>query len=208
MPHFSQIARSAGVSVAVTLYLAPHPHLCVPVSHSTNSVMPGICVADGQFSSAATWWCPAHPDHRTSSARPARALPDVPLFLNGTLFHYRDIPVSLVSYHHPASSKARQNRSFCAALCQEHQTTTFLGTSPATACFADFAPGIKIGQCRPARCTTLAISKVACRPRLHQQTILELGNGQLGPAALIAALYPSDQRREHNTLCHRMSVCC
>ena len=52
IPHFSQVARSGGVSVTVTLYLAPHLHLCVPVSHSTNSVMPGICVVAGQFSSA------------------------------------------------------------------------------------------------------------------------------------------------------------
>jgi hypothetical protein len=39
VPHFSQLTLSAGVSVTVTLYLAPQAHLCVPVSHSTNSVM-------------------------------------------------------------------------------------------------------------------------------------------------------------------------
>jgi hypothetical protein len=38
VPHFSQLTLSAGVSVTVTLYLAPHAHFCVPVSHSTNSV--------------------------------------------------------------------------------------------------------------------------------------------------------------------------
>jgi hypothetical protein len=35
---FSQLTRSAGVSVTVTLYLAPQAHMCVPASHSTNSV--------------------------------------------------------------------------------------------------------------------------------------------------------------------------
>jgi hypothetical protein len=38
VPHFSQLTLSAGVSVTATLYSAPQAHLCVPVSHSTNSV--------------------------------------------------------------------------------------------------------------------------------------------------------------------------
>jgi hypothetical protein len=61
IPHFSQNARSGGASVTVTLYLAPHSHLCVPLSHSTNSVMIGLCAADGEFSKAATASCPIHP---------------------------------------------------------------------------------------------------------------------------------------------------
>jgi hypothetical protein len=43
VPHFSQLTLPVGVSITVTLYLAPQSQVCVPVSHSTNSVMPGIC---------------------------------------------------------------------------------------------------------------------------------------------------------------------
>src|ERR1700730_18112008 len=52
-------------------------------------------------------------------------------FLSGVLSHDRDISVGLVSYHLPASSKARQNRSFGSALCQQHEAMTFLSLSPA-----------------------------------------------------------------------------
>jgi hypothetical protein len=51
VPHFSQLTLSVGVSITVTLYLAPQSHVCVPVSHSTNSVMPGICAPNRSVSS-------------------------------------------------------------------------------------------------------------------------------------------------------------
>jgi hypothetical protein len=56
--------------------------------------------------------------------------PDHPLpFLSGFFFHDRDISVGLICYHLPTSHKARQNRSFSSALCQEHEAMTFLGVS-------------------------------------------------------------------------------
>jgi hypothetical protein len=95
-------------------------------------------------------------------------------FLSSVLFHDRDISVGLVGYHLPASCKARQNRSFGSALCQEHEAMTFLSLRPATACFAYFPLGVKIGQWRPARCTTREITKVGDWSRLHQSMIPEM----------------------------------
>jgi hypothetical protein len=39
---FSHVTLSVGPSITETLYSAPQPHLCIPVSHSMNSVMPRI----------------------------------------------------------------------------------------------------------------------------------------------------------------------
>jgi hypothetical protein len=47
VPHFSQVTLSVDASVTETLYLAPQSHLRVPVSHSMNSVMLGICALVG-----------------------------------------------------------------------------------------------------------------------------------------------------------------
>jgi hypothetical protein len=110
-----------------------------------------------------------------ATLRASRLLNEAPLsFLNRVFLHDRNISVCLVSNHLPASSKARQNRSFGPALRQEHETMTFLGMSPATACFAYFPLGIKIGQWRPARCTTRGITKVGDWSRLHQSMIPEM----------------------------------
>lgn len=47
VPHFSQVTRPLHALVTVTSYLAPQRHSCVPVNHSTNSVMSGMCAASG-----------------------------------------------------------------------------------------------------------------------------------------------------------------
>ena len=59
-------------------------------------------------------------------------LPVAPL--SGFCFHNRDVSVGLISYHFPASHKAGQDRGFGSALCQEHETVTFIGLGSAFIC--------------------------------------------------------------------------
>jgi hypothetical protein len=54
--------------------------------------------------------------------------------LSGFFFHNREVSVGLVSYHFPASHKAGQDRGFGSALCQEHETVTFIGLGSASIC--------------------------------------------------------------------------
>jgi hypothetical protein len=54
--------------------------------------------------------------------------------LSGVLFHDRDVSVGLISYHFPASHQAGQDRGFGSALCQEHETVTFIGLGAAPVC--------------------------------------------------------------------------
>jgi hypothetical protein len=51
VPHFSQVTSFVSASVTVTLYFAPQLQVCVPVSHSTNSVIQRICAPTHPFSS-------------------------------------------------------------------------------------------------------------------------------------------------------------
>jgi hypothetical protein len=59
--------------------------------------------------------------------------------LSGVLFHDRNIPVGLISYHFPAPREAGQNRGFGSALCQEHETMTFIGLSSASICVVHYS---------------------------------------------------------------------
>jgi hypothetical protein len=51
VPHFSQVTSFVSASVTVTLYFAPQLQVCIPVSHSTNSVILRICAPTHPFSS-------------------------------------------------------------------------------------------------------------------------------------------------------------
>jgi hypothetical protein len=73
-------------------------------------------------------------------------IPAALLFLSGFLFHDRDVSLGLISYHLPASGKARQNRSLGSALRQKHEAMTFISPGSATACFVHFPSGIKEGH--------------------------------------------------------------
>jgi hypothetical protein len=55
--------------------------------------------------------------------------------LSGFLFHDRGIPVGLISYHFPASSKARENCSLGSALRQKHAAMKLRGKGNASGKF-------------------------------------------------------------------------
>jgi hypothetical protein len=140
--------------------------ICVAIRQASSATIP---IAGHRQRGQVRW------KSAVATLRASRSLNEAPLsFLNRVFLHDRNISVCLVSNHLPASSKARQNRSFGPALRQEHETMTFLGMSPATACFAYFPLGVKIGQWRPARCTTREITKVGDWSRLHQSMIPEM----------------------------------
>jgi hypothetical protein len=128
-------------------------------------------------------------------------------FLSGFLFHDRKISVGLVSYHLPASSKARQNRSFGSALCQQHAAMAFLSLGPATTCFLHFPPGINIGQRRPPRHTRPKTTRAGYRWQLRQSKSQVPSIGLMRLADLIGAwCTPPIKGEEHNALCHRISA--
>jgi hypothetical protein len=54
--------------------------------------------------------------------------------LSGFFFHNRDVSVGLIGYRFPASHKAGQDRGFGSALCQQHETVTFIGLGSAPIC--------------------------------------------------------------------------
>ena len=68
IPHFSQVTSFVGASVTATLYFAPQTHVCVPVSHSTNSVMLRICAPTHSFSSELSWFSLIATELRTTLA--------------------------------------------------------------------------------------------------------------------------------------------
>jgi hypothetical protein len=126
-------------------------------------------------------------------------------FLSGVLFHDRDISVGLICNHLPATPKARQNRTFGSALCQEHEAMAFLGPCPAAICFFQFLSRIKGGHRRPSRYTRSGIPRLKGLRRSRRSIAVALATaGFAVPAEWIAAYRPPLQsRREHDTLCHR-----
>jgi hypothetical protein len=52
-------------------------------------------------------------------------------FLSGFLLHDRNISISLICNHLPATRQARQNRGFGSALRQKHEAMAFISLSSA-----------------------------------------------------------------------------
>ena len=118
-----------------------------------------------QFNVRRGYLCPDMRSQVRRFLQPDRPSRRALTFLCRVLLHDGDVSVCLVGNHFPASSKARQNRRFGPALRQEHKTVTFLGMSPAAACFVCFASGIKRGHWRPARYTRSAATRARDRSR-------------------------------------------
>jgi hypothetical protein len=120
-------------------------------------------------------------------------------FLSSVFFHDRDISVGLICNHLPASPEARQNRSLGSALSRKHKAITIFGLSPTTTRFVGLPLGAKKGQWRPAKYTRLKRSnpralRLQCLSRLERAS------------ARLEAWSTLRDRRERDTLCHRISA--
>jgi hypothetical protein len=66
--------------------------------------------------------------------------------LSSFALHDRDVSISLIGDHVPATGEAGEDGGLGAALRQKHQAMTFFGLGPATARLFYFPMGIKKGQ--------------------------------------------------------------
>jgi hypothetical protein len=137
-------------------------------------------------------------------ARPADRRCAALSLLRRVLFHDRDIAVGLVGDHLPASHQARQNRRLGSALRDKHETVTFLGLGPAPAGFVDLPLGAKKAQRRPARYTSPGKTKPRGRPVQCRSIAAATSAGVERLNARFETSCTLRQRREHNTLCHRI----
>jgi hypothetical protein len=131
--------------------------------------------------------------------------------LSGFFFHNRNVSVGLISYHFPASHKAGQDRGFCSALCQEHETVAFIGLGSTSICAvhcssfhdeisaiaADF-PRLRFRKSakNSARPTTARIARSFCSLSIHRY-----GDGR-------APLAPKLTRNMGSAQCGRVASFC
>jgi hypothetical protein len=125
-------------------------------------------------------------------------------FLSCLLFHDRDISVGLVGDHLPASHQARQNRGLGSTLRDKHETLTFVSLSPATTGFVDLPLGAKKAQRRPARYTSPGKTRPRRLPMQCRSIAVATSAGVERLDARFETWCTLHQRREHNTLCHRI----